>query len=275
MELRNITIESHGISIHAGFVIPKLVKGVVVLVHGFGEHSGRYLNGVLPAMVEAGCAVVFYDNFGHGRSGGKRGHCPSYEALLELLDVIIDHAKSKFGNQLLFLYGHSMGGNLVLNYALRNKTEIKGIIASSPYLRLGFQPPKWKMVLGKVMLKFWSSITLPAGLDPNGISRIPEEVARYKTDPLVHDKVSPMYSFPIMDAGKWAIANAAALKINTLLLHGTGDPIIDYEGTKEFHENSSGRTSLRLFDGGYHELHHDLCHKEVLQAIQSWLRQQL
>lgn len=275
MELRNITIESHGISIHAGFVIPKLVKGVVVLVHGFGEHSGRYLNGVLPAMVEAGCAVVFYDNFGHGRSGGKRGHCPSYEALLELLDVIIDHAKSKFGNQPLFLYGHSMGGNLVLNYALRNKTEIKGIIASSPYLRLGFQPPKWKMVLGKVMLKFWSSITLPAGLDPNGISRIPEEVARYKTDPLVHDKVSPMYSFPIMDAGKWAIANAAALKINTLLLHGTGDPIIDYEGTKEFHENSSGRTSLRLFDGGYHELHHDLCHKEVLQAIQSWLRQQL
>lgn len=275
MELRNITIESHGISIHAGFVTPKLVKGVVVLVHGFGEHSGRYLNGVLPAMVEAGCAVVFYDNFGHGRSGGKRGHCPSYEALLELLDVIIDHAKSKFGNQPLFLYGHSMGGNLVLNYALRNKTEIKGIIASSPYLRLGFQPPKWKMVLGKVMLKFWSSITLPAGLDPNGISRIPEEVARYKTDPLVHDKVSPMYSFPIMDAGKWAIANAAALKINTLLLHGTGDPIIDYEGTKEFHENSSGRTSLRLLDGGYHELHNDLCHKEVLQAIQSWLRQQL
>ena len=275
MELRNITLESNGISIYAGYVAPRTVKGAVVLVHGFGEHSGRYLDSVLPALVEAGFAVVFYDNFGHGRSGGKRGHCPSYEALLELLDVIIDLAKSQFVNQPLFLYGHSMGGNLVLNYALRKKANIRGIIASSPYLRLGFQPPKWKMVLGKVMLKFWPSITLPAGLDPNGISRIPEEVARYKTDPLVHDKVSPMYSFPIMDAGEWVIANAAALKINTLLLHGAKDPIIDYKGTEEFHKNSPGRTTLRLFDGGYHELHHDLCHKQVLEAIQSWLRQQL
>ncbi len=275
MELRNITMESNGIPIHAGFVAPRTVKGVVVLVHGFGEHSGRYMDNVIPVLVKIGFAVVAYDNFGHGRSGGKRGHCPNYMALLELLEVIINKAKSKFENSPLFLYGHSMGGNLVLNYALRKKSDVKGIIASSPYLRLGFQPPKWKMVLGKVMLYLWPSIIMPAGLDPKGISRIPEEVTRYKTDPLVHDKVSPMYSFPIMDAGEWAINNAADLNVDTLLIHGTGDAIIDYRGTEEFHRNSPDRTTLQLFDGGYHELHHDLCRKEVLICIQSWLRQQL
>ena len=275
MELRNSTMESNGIPIHAGFVAPRTVKGVVVLVHGFGEHSGRYMDNVIPTLVKIGFAVVTYDNFGHGRSGGKRGHCPNYMALLELLEVIINKAKSKFENLPLFLYGHSMGGNLVLNYALRKKSDVKGIIASSPYLRLGFQPPKWKMVLGKAMLYFWPSITMPAGLDPNGISRIPEEVTRYKTDPLVHDKISPMYSFPIMDGGEWAINNAADLNVDTLMIHGTGDAIIDYRGTEEFHRNSPDRTTLQLFDGGYHELHHDLCRKEVLNCIQSWLRQQL
>jgi alpha-beta hydrolase superfamily lysophospholipase len=247
----------------------------VVLAHGFGEHTGRYLDSIMPTLVETGFAVVAYDNFGHGKSGGKRGHCPNYEALLELLEVIIIKAKSKFNNLPLFLYGHSMGGNLVLNYALRKNTEVTGIIASSPYLRLGFQPPKWKMVLGKALLNLWPSITMPAGLDPRGISRKPDEVERYKTDPMVHDKVSPMYSFPIIDAGEWAIANAADLNVDTLLLHGTGDPIIDYRGTEEFYRNSSGRTTLKLFDGGYHELHHDLCQQEVLNYIQGWLQRQL
>lgn len=275
MELRNITLESNGIPIHAGYFAPRTVKGVVVLVHGFGEHSGRYVDSVMPALGKAGLAIVAYDNFGHGKSGGKRGHCPNYKALLDLLDEIVSKAKSKFNNLPLFLYGHSMGGNLVLNYALRKNSEIAGIIASSPYLRLGFEPPKWKMVLGKVLLNLWPSITMPAGLDPRGISRIPEEVERYRTDPMVHDKVSPMYSFPIMDAGEWAIAKAADLNVDTLLIHGTGDPIIDFRGTEEFHKNNPGETTLKLFDGGYHELHHDLCREEVLNCIQSWLLQQL
>ena len=253
---------------------PQKILGVVVLCHGFGEHYRRYLPEVIPQLEHSGLAVVAYDNIGHGQSGGKRGHCPNYSTLLELLDMVIERAESLYPGKPLFLYGHSMGGNLVLNYALRRKHLIKGIIATSPYLRLAFEPPKWKMILGKVMLYIYPSITLPSGLDPMGMSRIPEEVDLYKNDPLVQDRVSPMFSFPIMEAGEWAIANSNLLTVNTLLLHGTGDPIIDYKGTVAFHENASA-TTLKLLEGCYHELHKDLCSKEMLGLINNWLAQQL
>lgn len=253
---------------------PKEILGVVVLCHGFGEHYRRYLTDVIPMLEEAGLAVVAYDNIGHGQSGGKRGHCPSYESLLDILKIVIEQADSLYPKKPLFLYGHSMGGNLVLNYTLRRKNHIHGIIATSPYLRLAFDPPKWKMILGKAMLKMFPSITLPSGLDPNGISRIHEEVERYKNDPLVHDRVSPMFSFPIIEAGDWAIANSKLLEVNTLLVHGTGDPIIDYKGTVAFHENAN-TTTLELIEGAYHELHKDLCRNEMLGLIKNWLGQQL
>ena len=133
MQLQAFNFRSNNINIHAGYLLPKDVKGLVLLVHGFGEHSGRYLENVVPMLLKAELAVFVYDNFGHGKSSGKRGHCPSYEALLQLLDEVLEKAKSMFPQLPHFLYGHSMGGNLVLNYALRNKTKLTGIIASSPY----------------------------------------------------------------------------------------------------------------------------------------------
>lgn len=274
MQFQKFTLDFHKTSVHCGYIRPEDPKGALVLVHGMGEHSGRYMENVVPMLLKMGLIVVVYDNFGHGKSGGKKGHCPNYEALISLLERVLNKASSLAPDLPLFLYGHSMGGNLVLNYTLRKNTDLKGIIATSPYLRLAFEPPKWKMTVGKAMLNVWPSITLPSGLDPNGISRISEEVEKYTSDPLVHDKVSPMFSFPIMDAGEWAIANASFLETETLLLHGTGDPIIDYRATEEFYQNAKTAT-LKLFEGGYHELHHDNCRMEVLSYIENWLRQQL
>lgn len=274
MEIEEFRFQSHGSEIYGFYAQSGKVMAVAVLVHGFGEHSARYKETVIPMLLNSDLAVITYDNVGHGKSSGKRGHCPSYDALLTILSNVLEKAKSRYGNLPVFLYGHSMGGNLVLNYALRSDSKISGVIATSPYLRLAFQPPKWKMVLGKVMMRIMPSITLPSGLDPKGISRIPEEVENYKNDPLVHDKVSPMFSFPVIDAGESAIQNADQLKANTLLLHGTADPIIDYKGTKEFHQNSD-KTTLKLFEGGYHELHNDLCQVEMLDFISDWLRQRL
>lgn len=274
MDITEFRFHTRRCEVYGFHTKPETVKGVVVLVHGFGEHSGRYKSNVISMLVSANLAVVAYDNVGHGKSSGKRGHCSSYSSLLDILGDMIERAESSFPNLPVFLYGHSMGGNLVLNHALRRDAKLAGVIATSPYLRLAFQPPKWKMVLGKLMLKVMPSITLPSGLDPKGISRIPAEVEKYKNDPLVHDKVSPMFSFPVMDAGEWAIQNANTLNVNTLLLHGTADPIIDPSGTKEFHQNSN-KTTLELFEGGYHELHFDSCSVGMLSTIQDWIKQQL
>ncbi len=271
MEVEVFRLQVHGCEVYGFHTQPQQIKGVVVLVHGFGEHAGRYKNTVIPSLLASDLAVVAYDNVGHGQSSGKRGHCPSYEALLDILNEVVHKAESIFPNLSVFLYGHSMGGNLVLNYALRRDAKLTGIIATSPYLRLAFQPPKLKMAMGRLLLSMNAAVTLPSGLDPKGISRIPEEVEKYRNDPLVHDKVSPMFSFPIMDAGEWAIQNAKQLSVDTLLLHGTEDRIIDAEGTKEFHKNAA-KTTLALLEGGYHELHNDLCQAEMLETISNWLK---
>ncbi|NJB70095.1 alpha-beta hydrolase superfamily lysophospholipase [Saonia flava] len=274
MQLEEFSFQYNGASIFGKHTQPEEVKGVVVVIHGMGGHSGRYLEHVVPMLLKCSLAVVLYDNIGHGKSEGKRGHCPSYDGLLNIITRVLIKAETLFPTKPLFLYGHSMGGNLVLNYALRKSPNIRGVIATSPYLRLAMVPPKWKMIMGKIMMTIWPAITLPSGLDPKGISSISNEVEKYINDPLTHDKVSPMYTFPVINAGEWAIEQANQLKIKTLLLHGTADSIIDYKGTVDFHDNASV-TELKLFEGGYHELHYDLCRDEMLETVKNWLQQQL
>lgn len=265
IEEEQIYVETHS---------PANPKGVVVLVHGFGEHSGRYLSHVVPKLIALDVAVVLYDNVGHGKSSGKRGHCKGYDSLLNILDTVISFSKERFSGLPSFLYGHSMGGNLVLNFVMRRTADIDAVVATSPYLKLAFSPPALKIAMGKILGGLFPSITFKAGIDASGISRIAEEVALYENDALNHNLISPNYSFPIMRAGEWAIEHAASLAVDTLLVHGTADPIIDYKATQDFDQNAR-KAKLVLFEGGYHELHNDLCREDMLQAVTTWLRQRL
>jgi alpha-beta hydrolase superfamily lysophospholipase len=253
---------------------PEHPKAVVVLLHGMGEHLGRYAQSVVPRLIKNNYAVVAYDQLGHGNTSGKKGHTPSYNALLDSLDNAIIKTKSLFPNIPLMLYGHSMGGNVVINYVLRREPEIKAAVATSPLLRLAFNPPKWKLALGKIMLNIFPSITLPSELDANGISRDPIEVKRYQDDTLVHDKISPMYTFPVFEAGEYAIANAEKLNSPMLVCHGTGDQITSYKASQEFCDKTDN-AELRLFKDGYHVLHHDLCKQEFMTAVVELLDNQL
>jgi len=249
---------------------PQVVDAVIVLVHGMGEHSSRFEESVIPHLNKNNFAVVSFDQFGHGKTIGKRGHCPSYEALLESIDSAIEKANILFPEKPIYLYGHSLGGNLVINYALKRNHNIKGVIATSPFLRLAFNPPKWKVAFGKLLLNIWPSLTMPSELEVDAISRDKNEVKKYLDDSLVHDKVSPMYVFPVIDAGEWAIENANKLEVPMLIIHGTGDRITDYKGSQAFCENTKN-ASLKLFEDGYHELHHDLCKEEFIETILNWL----
>ncbi|MEJ2162506.1 MAG: lysophospholipase [Robiginitalea sp.] len=260
------------IPVHGYWRTPKDPEGMVILVHGFGEHSGRYKAEVVPFFNKHGLGVFAFDLVGHGRSGGKRGDCAGYDQLMHLVDKACRTARERFPKLPLLLFGHSMGGNLVLNYALRGLGRPDGILASSPYLRLAFQPPAWKWQFGKLLERLFPSITVGSGLDPNGISRDPREVETYLEDPLIHDRVSPRYSFPVIEAGEWALANAADLEVPTLVLHGTADPIIDSGGSMLFCQRAPG-CDLVLIEKGYHELHRDLDRDRYFAAIEDWLSQ--
>lgn len=248
-------------------------KAVVVLAHGMGEHSNRYTH-VAQKLTDNGFAAVAFDHFGHGKTGGKRGHNPNFEAVLESVEKVIKKAKSVFPKKPIFLYGHSMGGNTIVNYVLRRNHDLKGAVATSPFLKLAFNPPAVKIFVGKLLQHIAPSLTMGNELDVNAISRDEKEVKSYIQDPLVHSKISPNYSIKFIETGKWAIQNGHKLAIPMLLVHGTEDSIIDYRGTEAFAKNSK-HAKLKLYEGGYHELHNDLCKEEMLQDVVDWLNSQL
>ena len=166
-----------------------------------------------------------------------------------------------------------MGGNLVINYLLRRENgHIAGAIATSPFLELAFNPPKWKLTASKILRNIAPSATFDNGLEVNAISRIPEEVEKYKNDPLVHRRISPNYSIAIIDAGAWALNNSSNLEKPLLVLHGTGDMITSYKASEKFVKDTNA--TLKLFQGGYHELHHDLCGNEAVKTIINWIKKQ-
>ena len=251
----------------------KTTKAVVVLVHGMGEHSGRYKH-VAEKLTDSNFSVVAFDHFGHGKTTGKRGHNPNFDAVLESVSKTIEKAKELFPNKPVFLYGHSMGGNVVINYVLRKKTDIKGVIATSPFLKLAFQPPVFKLSVGKLLQKIAPSITMGNELNANHISRDKIEVDKYINDSLVHAKISPNFSITFIETGKWAIKYANNLATPMFLLHGTDDKIIDYKGTEAF-ANNTEKAHLKLYKSGYHELQNDFCKEEMLTDVVNWLNTQL
>lgn len=251
----------------------KETKAVVVLVHGMGEHSTRYVH-VAQKLAANNFSLVAFDHFGHGKTEGKRGHNPNFEAVLESVTKTIEKAKELFPDKPIFLYGHSMGGNVVANYALRKQHNLKGIVATSPFLKLAFTPPAIKLFVGKIFQKIAPSLTMGNELDANDISRDKNEVEKYLKDPLVHAKISPNYSIKFIETGQWAIENAKNLKTPMFLLHGTDDKITAYKGTEEF-ANNVEKATLKLYKNGYHELHNDFCKEEMLNDIVNWLNSQL
>ncbi|MGY0408930.1 MAG: alpha/beta hydrolase, partial [Polaribacter sp.] len=252
---------------------PKTVKAVIIIAHGMGGHSGRYKH-VAKKLVENNFAMVSFDHFGHGKTSGKRGHNPNYEAVLKSISIIIEKTTTLFPKKPIFLYGHSMGGNVVINYVLRKNNALKGVIATSPFLKLAFQPPKWKLFFGKILQKIAPAITLGNEINTAHLSRNKNEEKEYINDILVHDKISPNFSITFIKTGKWAIENANKLKIPLFILHGTEDKIIDHKASIAFANNTKNAT-LKLYEGGYHELHNDLCKEEMLTDVVNWLHFQV
>ena len=244
-------------------------KALICIVHGMGEHSGRYPHFV-EYFVPKGYAVFALDHRGHGKSGGQRGHMPNYESMMTDMDKFLAEANALFPDATKFMYGHSMGGNVAANYAIRRKPKIKGLLLSSPYFRLAFNPPAWKVSVGKLMAGIIPSLSQPTGLDASTISREPKEVEKYKNDPLVHDKMSAAFFVNISAAGEYAIENAAKLSVPTLVVHGDGDKLISYQGSEAFVAASNGMATLKGFEGRYHETQNDLGKEEVFAFEEAW-----
>src|SRR5512137_8610 len=151
-------------------------KAVVCLVHGLGEHAGRYAH-VAAALNDAGYAVLSFDLRGHGKSEGLRGHTPSYDTLMDDIGRLLDEASQRYPGKSQFIYGHSLGGNLVLNYALRRKPPLAGVVSTSPALRVTNPLPASQATLIRLMNRLKPDLQISNGLPLKGLARDPE-VAR-------------------------------------------------------------------------------------------------
>ena len=243
---------------------------MVCLVHGHGEHVGRYSH-VADALNQEGYALVAIDLRGHGRSEGKRGHVPSYEALMDDVAWLIDDAKLRFPDVPCFLYGHSMGGNLVLNFCLRRRPQLAGVIATSPWLQTAFDPPAWRLLLARVMNVLWPSLTVSNQLDFGDLSHSEDVIRAYRDDPFVHDRISARLFVSVNNAGKWAIEHASDFSLPLLLMHGSADKITSPDATVRFSRSVQGDCTFKLWDGLYHEIHNEPQKQDVLEYITNWL----
>lgn len=258
----------------AWFVTPASTpKAVVILVHGYGEHSWRYL-GWAEKFVNAGYAFLSWDHQGHGLSDGQRGHIPSYSYFLDEVDLTIDKAAEFFPNVPIVLYGHSMGGNIAINYALSNRKSIKYLIATSPWLRLA-KPASLLVnsILG-IFRALLPMMPFMAPVKPNDTSKIPDAVERYKTDPLIHNRLTPSLYFSIKNAGEYAIANGSKLTMPFLLMHGDADRITSCQASEQLSQSCSNVEFVK-WPNQYHEMHNDTASNELFLKIEQWLDEKI
>jgi alpha-beta hydrolase superfamily lysophospholipase len=170
-----------------------------------------------------------------------------------------------------FLYGHSLGGNLVLNYALRRKPDLHGVIATGPWLKLAFDPPASQVTLGRLMNGIAPGFVQHSKLDTRGLSHDQLVVDTYNNDPLVHDKISARLFVAIYDSGLWALEHAAEFPLPLLLMHGAADPITSAKASQEFAQKAGNKVTLKVWDGMYHEIHNELEQAEVFNFMLDWL----
>lgn len=245
-------------------------RAVVCLIHGLGEHNGRYVH-VADSLTQAGYTLISFDLRGHGKSEGPRGHTPSYEALMRDISSLLEIVNKQFPQLSSFLYGHSLGGNLVLNYVLRRQPQFKGVIVTGPWLRLAFEPPAFKIALGKITNQLCPAFSQKSGLDTKVLSHNPEVVHAYENDPLVHDHISARMFISIYQAGKWALEHASEFSLPLLLMHGGEDKIISVEASREFVNRITKKCTLKIWDGLYHEIHNEPEKEEVFKFLIDWL----
>jgi len=263
---------SDGLDLYARGWAPKgKPKAMVALIHGLGEHVGRYAH-VGAALTEKGYALLGFDLRGHGKSGGPRGHLPSFEAFMTDIDRFLEETAERYPGLPQFLYGHSLGGILVLNYALRRKPRLAGVISTAAGLRTALEEQKVKVIMARILGTLMPTMTLASGLDPKTLSRDPAVVQAYISDPLVHDRMTLGFGKIMLTAIPWTFEHAGELQLPLLIMHGTKDMLGYPRGSQEFAGLApKERVTLKMWDGFYHEIHNEPEKAEVFKVMLDWL----
>ncbi len=260
--------------VHRWFPNCETPWGSLTIIHGFGDHGGRFI-GMATTLASLGLAVTAIDLIGHGRSPGRRGIIDSYEQLLDEVERAVGHTQSLFPTIPHFLFGQSMGGNLVLNWLLRRPSEsmsLFGAIVGSPMLRAARMPRDEIMNAGRWLARRMPNLRISTPLQVDRLSQDRRAQDAYLRDPWVHRCMSLRLAANLIDSGLWAIENAARLNTPTLLMHGSEDTLTSPIGTKEFAERAGASATHRPWVGCRHDLHDEPQRERVFAYMTHWLK---
>lgn len=241
----------------------------LAVLHGLGEHSGRYER-FAQGMAPFGVETYALDLRGHGLSAGARGHVDSWAQWIDDAAAFFSHIESQVSDEVVPL-GHSFGGAVLLSAVLAGRVpRAKRFVVSSPALKLKVAVPAWKASLGKMTSRIAPRLTMNNEVDAKTISRIPEVVDAYRTDPLVHNKISSRMFSEWQRAAEDDLARAGEITIPFLIVAGSDDALIDPDGSRRLHERAP-TSELHIFEGRYHEPFNDRGSEEVFALIARWL----
>lgn len=243
-------------------------RACIIMIHGLGDHINRFKN-VAEFFNDNNYSFVGVDLPGHGRSPGKRGHIRDFGQYNEIISSLTDWIREREEGLPLVLYGHSLGGTIALKYLLDNHDIERGII-TSPWLKLSFEPPAFRLFLASVVDKIFPSMIQPSGLDPEDICSVESVINEYRNDPLVHSHISVGLFTSTMKTASKILNCKNELKTPVLLMHSNKDRITSAEGSAIFAGNNN-MADLKIWDKGLHELHNEIFRDEVLSYIINWL----
>jgi acylglycerol lipase len=246
------------------------VRGVVVVAHGFGEHSGRYAN-LTDVLVPRGYAVYIPDHRGHGKSAGTRAYIDVYDHLLDDLDVVMKRAAADHPGIPFFLLGHSMGGNIALSSALRRQDHLTGLILSGPSASLDGVPKPLQVAVALI-----AKLAPKSGirqLSAEGVSRDPDVVKAYVDDPMVfHGKMPAATAAAMVKASKSFPARLPSLRVPLLVVHGSADQLVPVAAGRLVDRLAgSPDKTLKVYEGLAHEVFNEPEKATVLNDVVTWL----
>jgi alpha-beta hydrolase superfamily lysophospholipase len=252
--------------------LPARAEHLLLLIHGFAEHSGRYEH--LGAWFAArGCAVHAYDHQGHGRSEGVRAHVRRFDDFLDDLDQLLAAVRAEHPGLRPQLVGHSMGGLIMTAFLCERAPEVAGAVSSGAALALSENISGARMLAARVLRRLAPRLGLGSGLDPQGLSRDPEVVRAYLEDPLVFRHMTTSLAAELLGAVERTSRSAARVRVPLLMLHGEEDPICPAAGSRRFFEGLSVEPRrIEIYPGLRHEIFNEPEQQRVFEDVLTWVR---